>query len=324
MTSAGRGVVVLGMHRGGTSAVAGLLHLSGVPLPARRHLLPPNAANPKGFWEITRLVRENEALLRALGGEWSAPRLPEGWTSEPRVRRRARRALRGFDAVMPRPAWLWKDPRLCLTLPFWRDLGVDVGAAFIVVRNPLETSRSLGRRDRLSHPLGLALWEIYMRSATTVVAGLPAAIVEYDSLLADPLGWAREARSWIIRHEVECGEASPEDTLRSFVTPQLRHAEHTTEDLRGDPAVSPEQVDLWEAIRERAGFHDLLAADGLPSATPWAVALTEERRIWRNERSWRRSRALASRVARGIRRRRRRRAGPSPAETRPARHEQLT
>lgn len=306
MTASGRGVVVLGMHRGGTSAVAGLLHLGGVPLPAARHLLPPSPANPKGYWEITRLVRENNALLRTLGGEWSAPALRDGWTGEPRIHRRRRHALSVFGSVMPQPAWLWKDPRLCLTLPFWRDLGIDVGAVFIVLRNPLEISRSLNRRDGLSHPLGLALWEIYTRSAATVSAGLPTAVVAYDSLLADPLGWWREARDWIIQQGVACGDVASEDSLRSFVTPRLRHTKHTADDLRADPAASSLQVELLEHLTSLAGYHQQFTTR-LPEVTSWSVALIDERRTWRRERSWRRSRELTKRAVRGFRRRQRRR-----------------
>jgi hypothetical protein len=44
-----RGAVVLGMHRSGTSAAAGVVNLLGIPMLAEDDLLSPDSANPKGY-----------------------------------------------------------------------------------------------------------------------------------------------------------------------------------------------------------------------------------------------------------------------------------
>ena len=63
-------VVVLGMHRSGTSALSRVLNLCGAFLPA--NLRPPKLRNnPKGSWEPEEVVNLNERVLRHLGGAWN-------------------------------------------------------------------------------------------------------------------------------------------------------------------------------------------------------------------------------------------------------------
>ena len=69
-------VLVLGMHRSGTSAATRLVGFAGLPLEATTDLMPAASSNPKGFWESEGLRRCNDRLLAALGGDWSAPPQP--------------------------------------------------------------------------------------------------------------------------------------------------------------------------------------------------------------------------------------------------------
>jgi hypothetical protein len=64
-------LLVLGMHRSGSSALAGALELLGVPLGGP--LMPPARDNERGFFELAGWSRHDE-LLEALGGSWSHPR----------------------------------------------------------------------------------------------------------------------------------------------------------------------------------------------------------------------------------------------------------
>ena len=66
------GVYVLGMHRSGTSALARVIDLLGVPV-ADDGLLAPSEDNPAGYWEPLDLVLFNQVLLRELGGRTMAP-----------------------------------------------------------------------------------------------------------------------------------------------------------------------------------------------------------------------------------------------------------
>ncbi|HJX24749.1 MAG TPA: hypothetical protein VJ252_01225, partial [Chthoniobacterales bacterium] len=67
-TGARKAVVILGMHRSGTSALCGALDLLGVDFGER--LMPANHANEKGYWEHEEIVRFHDDLLSSLGSRW--------------------------------------------------------------------------------------------------------------------------------------------------------------------------------------------------------------------------------------------------------------
>ena len=139
--TAARGVVVLGMHRSGTSAAAGVVNLLGVPTLTQGDLLPADAANPKGYWESERLQVFNDELLAAVRRSWTLPpRAPLDWAAAERVAPLRRLATARFRADFIRPEWVWKDPRAVLTLPFWLDVFRFEPTLVIVHRDPLEVA----------------------------------------------------------------------------------------------------------------------------------------------------------------------------------------
>src|SRR5690606_12006176 len=62
-------LIILGMHRSGTSALSGTLAKLGAAAP--RTLIPANPNNPKGFWESTELMKFHDRLLAAAGSQWN-------------------------------------------------------------------------------------------------------------------------------------------------------------------------------------------------------------------------------------------------------------
>src|SRR5436190_23899119 len=60
---------VLGMHRSGTSAIAGTLAIVGATPP--RTLMAANSGNARGYWESVRLVELNDESLASAGSHWS-------------------------------------------------------------------------------------------------------------------------------------------------------------------------------------------------------------------------------------------------------------
>ncbi len=75
------GVVVLGSHRGGTSAVTEALAALGLHAGGSDGLKPGSDANQRGFWEVSALTRFNDRLLLDLGGAWDAPPAPGAGSS---------------------------------------------------------------------------------------------------------------------------------------------------------------------------------------------------------------------------------------------------
>ena len=79
-----------------------------------------------------------------------------------------------------------KDPRLCSTFSFWREVLPAPMAAVFVLRNPLDVARSLEARNNVPMTLALANWDRYNRSAAMLLEGLPTLVVEYDAMMRDP------------------------------------------------------------------------------------------------------------------------------------------
>src|SRR4051812_23392276 len=160
------GVVVLGMHRSGTSAITAAVAALGVPLGVPDDRMAPREENAEGFHESVRITAFNELVLRQMGGRWDAPpRLAAGWhdTQEMSEVRAAAGPL--FASVHPTKTWVWKDPRSCLLAPLWWPVLEGDIRIVLVVRHPLAVARSLRRRNWLSKTYSLALWERYTRRA---------------------------------------------------------------------------------------------------------------------------------------------------------------
>jgi len=133
------GVFVLGFSRSGKSPATRLINLLGVRVPREEDLVPPSAKNPTGYWESMSLVAFNTRVLAAVGSDMQSPVVFEPrWEDDSRLnglRHEARGAVR---QAFPTAPWVWKDPRNCLTLSFWRSvLGVRP-VVVLVDRNPLE------------------------------------------------------------------------------------------------------------------------------------------------------------------------------------------
>ena len=250
----------------------------GFSLGAEDDLVPPELDNPAGYWESASLVAANDEILAALGGTWSAPpHMDPGWETRPDLDALRPRAAALAASVLAAPRWVWKDPRACLTLPFWLPMLDRRIAIVLVQRNPLEVATSLEARDGFPVPLGLALWERYVRSALAAAAGLPVCITRYEELVVDPAGWCGRVAGFLRARGGETAEI-PADALSSAVRPDLRHATIGTERLMSDPAVSSEQRAIAAALEAQPPSHGSFTPPALPPETPWVGVLLDERR----------------------------------------------
>src|SRR5262245_60256825 len=122
-------ILVLGMHRSGTSAVAGALGILGAALPT--DLIEGHASNPKGHFESQAIVRIHDELLGALHtahDNWT--RIDPRWFESSLVDDYRFRLADCLSATFPKGLFVLKDPRICRILPLWRrifdDMGVDL------------------------------------------------------------------------------------------------------------------------------------------------------------------------------------------------------
>lgn len=154
-------IVVLGMHRSGTSAVAGALTMLGGGAP--KHLMPSRPKNPRGFFELVPFMHFHNALLVSAGSHWQDwQKFNPAWYRSPHAGTLKQRAKKLFEAEFGQaPLPVLKDPRICRFLPFWVEVLKEMEAIpriLIPVRSPLEVAHSLETRNGLPLTKGLLLW----------------------------------------------------------------------------------------------------------------------------------------------------------------------
>lgn len=178
----GQSVVVLGMHRSGTSAVAGILQMLGVNMGA--HQLGPDDFNPKGHFENNIIKILNERLLRRAGGSWSNPPTTQAIIKAGQtLQRTIEHTIRREQSQM----WGMKDPRLVLTFGVYYPYLVNP-RLIVCRRPPAEVARSLKRRNEIPLDEGKRLAETYSQRLNALLHDyrLPHTELEFDDLFTAP------------------------------------------------------------------------------------------------------------------------------------------
>lgn len=211
-------IVISGMHRSGTSAVARVVNLLGVDLGAEDRMMAPKPDNPTGFWEHASLSAFNDDLLGFLGGRWDDPPvLLSGWEQDDALepwREKAEALLEGqFEGDIAG----WKDPRMSLLLPFWRTV-VNIEPGVLVVRSPSEVAGSLEARDGMDREQAARLWLRYIVAARR--NDPEALVVDYAGLLGDPEATADRIAAHL---ELDLPGTDVRAAISDFLDRGLRH-----------------------------------------------------------------------------------------------------
>lgn len=244
-----RNVVVIGMHRSGTSALTNAIRLLGCSVGDTGDFISPKRWNPAGNWEHQRLIERNELILELHGGTWFAPpRLPDGWAEGRKALAMLPRLRSEFAEIYPQDGWVWKDPRACLTLPLWMQTWSSTPVAVMAFRHPLAVARSLAARNGFSLRHGLALWEIYNSQALWNLRDVPTMVHRYERALDDPTGFVAELDEGLARHGVSL-EGSVSDAA-GVLKPSLRRNLADDNDFGSLTASQRRLWDLLNALAE--------------------------------------------------------------------------
>ncbi|OZB16630.1 MAG: hypothetical protein B7X55_07630 [Rhodobacterales bacterium 34-62-10] len=245
-------MIVLGMHRSGTSAITRGLQVLGVDL--GESLMPAASGNnEKGFFEDADIVSLNDRILGQAGRSWSSlESIPAEMLTGPEYfDLRAEATAMLVAKLRSRQRLGLKDPRLCMLMPFWKcvldDLDVDVSFV-IALRNPLAVARSLRARDGIVIEKGVALWGQHMLSAARATAGHQRVFVSFDHLMNNAVGELQR-----IAEKLDLpfpGVDSPEiqDYETNFLEDGLRHQLISDRELRRSGRASEIVADLFEKL----------------------------------------------------------------------------
>jgi hypothetical protein len=241
--SAGCQIVVLGMHRSGTSAVTKVIAALGAEVGTDEELLEAAPDNPRGFFERHDVHQLCSALLRDAGADWwrISSFLPESIPESALTTHGEAFATILADLKNRNSVCVIKEPRMCLLLPVLsRFLSNPV--TIVVTRNPVEVAQSLRQRNGFPRIVGLALWEAYMIAALNASSAMPRIFVNYHKLIANP-GRVSEA----LRTRLgEFGARGLDGDPARVVSRRLRRHRASAEAMRD--LASDFQRELWAQL----------------------------------------------------------------------------
>lgn len=249
------GVLVLGMHRSGTSAVAACLERLGVNMGDA--LVAADEWNSKGYFEERRIVAFNNLLLEMQGLRWDAPLPAPSALQAQCFGQVASASALLHELFAGASVWGFKDPRMCLLAPFWQPVFSSMQLRprmLLVLRHPAEVANSLAHRDGISIRRAGWLWFTYLLGALDYARSADdSRLIDFADLLGEPARQLVELRDWL---ELPLDDEACERFADDFISPRL--ARSTNAQATGLHPLVIRAYDYWRTT-----------ACGKPFATDW-------------------------------------------------------
>lgn len=244
-------ILVLGMHRSGTSALSGVLNTLGISM--GKQLLVTPTDNPKGHFENERIMYFNDqSLLPLQESSWDDLKRLSVIFDSPELVECARTIIQeDYEGL---EIFGIKDPRMCVLMPFWKPVleqsGVEV-KMILPYRHPLEVACSLHKRNGFSMEKGLLLWARHVLYAEYYSRGCKRVFTTYQNLLNHTQSTLKCIEETLeVRFPLSSFETK--EALNSFLEKEFKHHEARLEEL---PKTLP------PFILETAYMYDALGND---------------------------------------------------------------
>ncbi|WP_396329945.1 sulfotransferase family protein [Burkholderia anthina] len=230
-------VVVLGMHRSGTSVVTRAMETMGAEF--GDNLMPAvPGVNDKGFFEDLDIYAINQEILALAGADWhSLAPIEFDKIDEASLQRVRERASQLLAKKCENKTFALKDPRISRLLPFWKpvfdSLGIRVVYA-LAVRNPMSVGRSLEKRDHFPSEKSYLLWLLHTIPPLGATKGAQRVLVNYDKLMENPRA---ELARMSTQLELPLDASRAQAFERDFLDGGLRHTRFASRDLSNANAI---------------------------------------------------------------------------------------
>ncbi|SEG66236.1 sulfotransferase family protein [Vibrio hangzhouensis] len=240
-------VIVLGMHRSGTSSVARALSTMGIEL--GDNLLDAKQDNLKGFWEDNTLLEINESILKLNGKNWDS----FGPINTPLPDKELLKATKYLCAQHEvHDTWGFKDPRSMRLISFWEAVSKRVNSELqycLVIRNPLSVIDSLKKRNSFNERKSALLWYAYYMDALSSLKGQKLVVIDYDTLMMNPRDEMLRVSSALDKKE-RLNTDELNEYCQGFIDSSLRHSKYTLNDLDNSDSVSEKTKELYKFLLE--------------------------------------------------------------------------
>ena len=191
-------VVILGMHRSGTSMLGGIVERLGIDMgedqPGRQF------SNPMGHYEDGDFLTLNELILASAGGSWDNPPSPDLINDQALVfEDRLQQIIQGKVQKNGDQPWGWKDPRTSLTIQLYFPYLTNLYILWCQ-RDQEAISNSLWKRNKISLQESEKLTDHYQQMINEFIEKhpeLPVLRVFYQDIVNRPEVWIRKIADFL-------------------------------------------------------------------------------------------------------------------------------
>jgi len=251
-------IVVLGMHRSGTSALTGMLQMLGIEL--GNEILAPSDENIKGFFENIDILNLNEKILSENNSSWDDTNYNLIIDSEKKEKYVSEAKKIIEDNFSYNKIFVIKDPRLCITFPIWEQALAELNIMIKIIlpyRNPFETAKSLKKRDGFSTEKSLLLWTKYFYLSELYTRKYKRIFIGFDELVQDTLAQIETIKKFV-------GIRKKNNDILKFIEKDLKHQNisfdnikeylpsfvRTTIELMNNNQLNETSFEVFDALRE--------------------------------------------------------------------------
>ena len=229
------GLIILGMHRSGTSIIGGLINKMG--LKTGGPLIQAAEDNAKGFFERIDVVLQNDIIMRKQRIDYSLNMYKydtmqglKDILTESIVFKEGKRGLAFLNDPASYP-WMLKDPRLCVTFRTWLPLLNFIPAILFTYRHPMDVALSfLHRYEHFPIGKSLKMWYVYNRRAIVQSHDLCRVTTSHRAVMAQPLQEMQRLYTEIKACGVEVSHELTKAEVEDFVDPKLQHGRSALKD----------------------------------------------------------------------------------------------
>ena len=228
-------VLVLGMHRSGTSLCSHILSTLGVDIVDE---IGVNRGNDKGHWERWEIVEFHDRILRLFNrdyfGRFHDFALPVAWWAEPRVAQIRKEMVAFLERRMGSSYFGFKDPRTVRLMPVWHQILNELKLApkrVLCLRNPAQIGRSLNAHDGLDREIGEYRWLVHMIDFFRYTTNFDFCTIEYEEWFNNPSSNIEKLQKFLDL-QWQQSEADLGLVLSGIIDPGARHddADHRKAD----------------------------------------------------------------------------------------------
>lgn len=232
-------IPVVGHHRGGTSATAGLLCIMGSYLGENQQLVGEGPDNPRGFYEHIAILKLHEHLSRhVFGNDWDDNKVAPAPHEHPEVGKTCRYLIVELLKLRQKGAWMnaVKDPRISRFIHLWERSCKEtefIMAPLVVRRDLSAVIESLRHRER--HPLNAnndwteeQYWH-FVRTNDEMLDVWSAHPNAHEVRYPDILDWRKNlwpvVQKIALDHDIQCNKIQEFqiELANKFVEPELCH-----------------------------------------------------------------------------------------------------